>query len=85
MRVGCYHDYGFIDGKRLFPLYKNMRDKIIWTEMNRTFTEIVETCAELTKESNYEVSVLKSCLLRFTTVGAADLNRAFEFILFFIL
>lgn len=83
LRVGCYHDYGYIDGKRLFPLYHNMRNKIIWKEMKRTFTEIAEACAELTKGSNYEVSILKSCLLRFIPVASADFNRAFEFTIFF--
>lgn len=54
-KVGCYYSKGYIDGKRTFPVVKNLRDHIVWTEWERTLKELILLCSAFARENNYEV------------------------------
>jgi len=56
--IGCYHDYGYINGKRPFNQIKNFRNLIeweTWDKIDQSINRIVKDCAAFAKANNYKL------------------------------
>ncbi|XP_065676601.1 delta-like protein A isoform X2 [Hydra vulgaris] len=53
-KVGCYHDFGPISGKRPFPILVNYRSLIDWNNKKVSFENITMKCSSYAKENGFE-------------------------------
>lgn len=60
--IGCYSDKGYIDGKRPFPEYTDLRATILkWsadmTEQRMHFSHVVGNCSAYARANDYKVII----------------------------
>jgi len=61
--IGCYHDYGYINGKRPFNQVKNFRNFIkwdTWDKIDQSLNGIVKDCAAFAKANNYKLFAVEN-------------------------
>ena len=56
-RVGCYNDFGYLNGKRPFSKTKNFRQDIIWSNYMTSLQEVVMKCASFARKHKHKVCV----------------------------
>ena len=59
-RVGCYNDFGYLNGKRPFSKTKNFRPDIVWSNYMTSLQEIVMKCASFARKHNHKVCMHRS-------------------------
>ena len=61
-RVGCYHDFGFINGRRPFPLRGDLSNMAVKTsninEVISHYYDVVNQCASLARKNGFKVFVI---------------------------
>eukprot|EP00794_Sanderia_malayensis_P013852 gene13852-15300_t len=54
-QIGCYRDWGSINGRRPFPYYIDMRLDIDWWNMGESFKKIIQKCRnEVAKRQQFQ-------------------------------
>lgn len=54
-RVGCYNDFGYLNGKRPFTKTKSFRNEIQWSIYMKSLQEIAMKCGAFAREHNHRV------------------------------